>query len=153
MVANPSLGLRGKLRTRGIKPVREFNEHRNPLVSLVRAMRPHQWAKNLLMFLPTLLAHNFTIPALLPALLAFVCFSLTASATYIVNDLLDLETDRHHHSKRNRPFAAGDLSPLWGGGAFGSVSARCVFGARFLPLAFYGWLAFYLVATLVYSLI
>ena len=142
MVANPSLGLRGKLRTRGIKPVREFNEHRNPLVSLVRAMRPHQWAKNLLMFLPTLLAHNFTIPALLPALLAFVCFSLTASATYIVNDLLDLETDRHHHSKRNRPFAAGDLSPLWG----------AVLSAVFLLVAFYGWLAFYLVATLVYSL-
>ena len=152
MVANPSLGLRGKLRTRGIKPVREFHERRNPLVSLVRAMRPHQWAKNLLMFLPTLLAHNFTLPALLTALLAFVCFSLTASATYIVNDLFDLETDRHHHSKRTRPFASGDLSPLWGAVLSAVFLLIAFLGARRLPLVFYGWLAFYLVVTLVYSL-
>jgi 4-hydroxybenzoate polyprenyltransferase len=152
MVANPSLGLRGKLRTRGIKPVREFDEHRNPLVSLVRAMRPHQWAKNLLMFLPTLLAHNFTIPALLTALLAFVCFSLTASATYIVNDLLDLETDRHHHSKRTRPFASGELSPVLGALLSAVFLLIGFVGARRLPLVFYGWLAFYLVVTLVYSL-
>jgi 4-hydroxybenzoate polyprenyltransferase len=104
------------------------------------------------MFLPTLLAHNFTIPALLTALLAFVCFSLTASATYIVNDLFDLETDRHHHSKRTRPFASGDLSPLWGAVLSAVFLLIAFLGARRLPLVFYGWLAFYLVVTLVYSL-
>jgi 4-hydroxybenzoate polyprenyltransferase len=152
MVANPSRALRGKLRTRGIKPAREFLERRTLLASLVRAIRPHQWAKNLLIFLPPLLAHNFTIPALLTALLAFVCFSLTASATYIVNDLLDIETDRHHHRKRTRPFAAGDLSPF-AGAALSAVFLLIAFaGARLLPLVFYGWLALYLVMTLAYSL-
>lgn len=152
MVANPSLALRGKLRSRGIKPAREFHERRSLLASLMRATRPHQWAKNLLIFLPPLLAHNFAIPALLTALLAFVCFSLTASATYIVNDLLDVESDRHHHRKRTRPFAAGDLSPI-AGAALSAVLLLIAFvGARLLPLVFYGWLALYLVMTLAYSL-
>jgi 4-hydroxybenzoate polyprenyltransferase/phosphoserine phosphatase len=152
MVANPSMALRSKLRSRGIKPTREFLERRNPATALVRTMRPHQWAKNLLIFLPTLLAHNFTIPALLTALLAFTCFSLTASATYIINDLLDLETDRHHHSKRRRTFAAGDLSPLVGAPIAVAFLLISFLSARVLPLSFYGWLAFYLISTLAYSL-
>lgn len=152
MVANPSLRLRIRLWARGIRPTREFQERRHPLKSLVKAARVHQWAKNLLIFLPLLLAHGLTIGRLLTALLAFCCLSLTASATYIVNDLLDIEADRSHASKRQRPFASGDLS------AFTGLCAVVVFllvalsSARLLPVGFYGWLLLYLVTTLAYSL-
>ena len=77
-------------------------------------MRPHQWAKNLLIFVPLLLSHSVAIASLLIALLAFCCFSLTASATYIVNDLLDIESDRRHPQKQLRPFASGNLSAFAG---------------------------------------
>jgi 4-hydroxybenzoate polyprenyltransferase len=152
MLANPSVALRSRLRSRGIKPTREFIERRNPLTALARAMRPHQWAKNLLIFLPPLLAHAFAMSVLFSAFLAFVCFSLTASATYMINDLLDIETDRHHHSKRRRSFAAGDLSPIVGAGVAVAFLLIAFLSARMLPLLFYGWLTFYLISTLAYSL-
>jgi 4-hydroxybenzoate polyprenyltransferase len=81
----------------------------------LKALRVHQWVKNALVFLPLLAAHRlFDIDAVLATLLAFVCFSLCASSVYITNDLLDLASDRQHHRKRNRPFAAGHL-PLIAG--------------------------------------
>jgi 4-hydroxybenzoate polyprenyltransferase/phosphoserine phosphatase len=92
-----------------------FCYNRSTLHSLFRALRPHQWIKNLIIFIPVLTAHelqNQTI--LLPALLAFVAFCLAASAVYLCNDLLDLDADRHHPSKRNRPFASGDLPLTFG---------------------------------------
>ena len=76
----------------------------------LRALRIHQWAKNLLLFVPLLAAHKYFEPmSVLVAAAGFVGFSLLASATYIVNDLLDLQSDRTHPRKRSRPFAAGDL--------------------------------------------
>jgi 4-hydroxybenzoate polyprenyltransferase len=151
MMANPSLGLRLRLRARGIHPKREFVERSHPLKSLLHAVRLHQWAKNLLIFVPLLLSHAVNSARLLTGLLAFICFSLTASATYIVNDLLDIEADRRHPRKRLRPFASGDLP------AFAGVCIVAVFlllalsGARLLPHAFYGWLLLYLASTLAYS--
>ncbi len=152
MVANPSLGLRARLRSRGIRPALEFRDRRGLLSSLLRALRPHQWAKNLLIFLPLLLAHGLSVSRVLTALLAFICFSLTASATYIVNDLLDVEADRRHPRKRLRPFASGDLSAFTGlcvVAIFLSVALSC---GRLLPVEFYGWLLLYLFTTLAYSL-
>ncbi len=151
MVANPSLALRLKLRSRGIRPACEFNERRDFAASMLRALRPHQWAKNLLIFLPLLLSHSLALNRLLTGLLAFVCFSLTASATYIVNDLLDIETDRHHPQKRRRPFASGDLSPLTGAGLAAALLLVAFLSARPLPVAFFGWLILYVVMTLSYS--
>lgn len=152
MVANPSLGLRMRLRAHRIRVTREFSERSHSLQSLVKAARIHQWAKNLLIFLPLLLAHGLTVGRFLIALLAFTCFSFTASATYIINDLLDIEADRRHARKRKRPFAAGDLS------AFAGLLTVIVFllaalsGSRLLPASFYAWLLFYLITTLAYSL-
>ena len=114
-------------------------------------MRPHQWAKNLLIFLPLLLSHDITAGGLGTALLAFCCFSLAASATYIVNDLLDIEADRRHPHKRLRPFASGDLSAFAGLCMVGASLLLALSGARLLPAAFYGWLLFYLATTLAYS--
>jgi 4-hydroxybenzoate polyprenyltransferase len=151
MVANPSLRLRMGLRRLRILPANSFVERGHLLKSLLKAVRPHQWAKNVLIFFPLLFSHELTARRLLTALLAFCCFSLAASATYIVNDLLDIEADRRHPRKRFRPFASGDLS------AFAGLATVAVFlllslsGARALPAEFYAWLLFYLAATLAYS--
>lgn len=73
----------------------------------LRVMRPHQWLKNLLVFAPMLAAHHVTGATLIQSILAFIAFSLVASGTYVLNDLLDLAADRAHPRKRNRPFASG----------------------------------------------
>lgn len=91
-------------------------EERTPIaLTLFRTLRIHQWIKNLLLFTPLLLAHRITESiALTQTLIAFLAFSLTASAIYILNDLLDLAADQHHPRKRNRPLAAGDLQLING---------------------------------------
>ena len=82
-----------------------------PSVALVRAMRPHQWVKNLLVFVPILLDHRLTqVEVLTRGALAFAAFCLAASGAYVLNDILDLEADRSHTTKRHRPFASGALS-------------------------------------------
>ena len=116
-----------------------------------RALRPHQWSKNLLVFLPALAAHDPA--ALLPALAAFVAFSLTASSVYLVNDLADLDADRAHPRKRLRPFAAGALPPLAGVlAAPGLILAAVAIGALFTAPMFLLVLAVYYVTTFAYSL-
>lgn len=75
----------------------------------IKALRPHQWLKNTLVFLPMLAAHQLDGAMFLLSLLAFVCFSLVASSVYVLNDLLDLAADRAHPRKKNRPFASGSI--------------------------------------------
>ena len=75
-----------------------------------RVLRPHQWLKNALVFLPLLAAHRFDGKTLFDAGLAFISFSLVASSVYVLNDLVDLEADRAHPRKRHRPFASGAIA-------------------------------------------
>ncbi len=76
----------------------------------IKAIRVHQWLKNLLIFLPVLASHRLFEPhAVAVSLLAFLSFGLCASGVYVLNDLLDLESDRKHPRKRLRAFAAGVL--------------------------------------------
>jgi 4-hydroxybenzoate polyprenyltransferase/phosphoserine phosphatase len=167
MVANPTAGLRTALRGAGITPVRTFTERVSPLKAWPKAIRLHQWAKNALIFLPILLAHAWTPGLLVGALLAFLSFGLCASATYIVNDLLDLEADRQHPRKRRRPFASGDLSALTGvlvillflAASFvlailvpHAVAIVSPSTALIQPWKFLQWLVIYAVTTLAYSL-
>jgi 4-hydroxybenzoate polyprenyltransferase/phosphoserine phosphatase len=152
MVANPTLGLRWGLRARGIHPTHEFVERRPLAPALLKAIRLHQWAKNLLIFVPLLMSHQLSAGALMTALLAFLCFSLTASATYILNDMLDIDADRRHPRKRQRPFAAGDLPPIAGVGVVAACLLTALAGARLLPVGFYLWLLAYLASTLAYTL-
>jgi 4-hydroxybenzoate polyprenyltransferase len=78
------------------------------LRAAVGVLRPRQWIKNLLVFAPVALAHEVLHwEKLWPAFWACVAFCGCASAVYVVNDLLDLETDRLHPHKRHRPFASG----------------------------------------------
>ncbi|GGA67535.1 membrane protein [Edaphobacter acidisoli] len=167
MVANPTAGLRAGLKSAGIVPVRTFTERASPLKAWPKAIRMHQWAKNLLIFLPLLLAHEHAKGLVLAALLAFLSFGLCASATYIVNDLLDLDADRIHPRKRRRPFAAGDISALSGMVVIvlflaGSLALALMVPqvverfspglALALPDRFLFWLVAYAVTTLAYSL-
>jgi len=79
--------------------------------AVVKELRPHQWAKNVLLFVPLYFAHQYTdIRLVFTALMAFFSFSFCASSIYVLNDLVDLPDDRQHRSKRNRPLAAGTLS-------------------------------------------
>ncbi len=81
----------------------------------LKALRLHQWLKNLLVLLPLLAAHRvFDVRAALHALAALVIFSVCASGVYLLNDLLDLQADRRHPRKRKRPFASGKLSLIAG---------------------------------------
>ncbi|MBS1800624.1 MAG: UbiA family prenyltransferase [Acidobacteria bacterium] len=176
MVANPTSGLRSALRRAHITPARTFTEQVSRPKAWLKAIRIHQWAKNVLIFLPMLLSHRL-VPALLVAAgLAFLAFGLCASATYIVNDLLDIEADRLHPRKRRRPFASGDLSALSGIGVIvtflvasaaiaiaiphvtGRISPSIAAAAPYHFLgshtqyAFLGWLTIYAITTLAYSL-
>jgi 4-hydroxybenzoate polyprenyltransferase len=113
----------------------------------------HQWAKNLLVFLPLLLAHTIRLGPVLIAVTAFFCFSFIASATYIFNDLLDLEADRVHLNKRKRAFAAGDLSVAAGLAISFLLAALSLTMAAYLRPRFLLFLLLYLVTTLAYSLV
>ena len=91
------------------KPIERIVSAPPALPALIRALRPHQWLKNVLVFLPILAAHQFDGATLAKGLLAFVAFSFVASGVYLLNDLLDLGPDRAHPRKRLRPFASGAL--------------------------------------------
>lgn len=107
---NISSGTRRKLKSANI-PIEVVDDSQKFSLALIRkSFRTHQWAKNALLFLPLFLSHN-SDPALWSlTILAFVAFSFTASSIYIINDLFDLDADRKHKKKRNRPFASGSLS-------------------------------------------
>lgn len=122
------------------------------LAGYVKAMRPHQWLKNALIFLALIAGHKFGIDTVARALVAFASFSLIASSVYLLNDLLDLSADRAHARKRRRPFASGRIAvehglPLMlsllvvGGGL------AALLGWRFLAV-----MAVYGVTTTAYSL-
>lgn len=153
MLANPSASLRSRLRARHVPVEREFEDRAAPAKAILKAVRLHQWAKNVLIFLPVLLAHSLRLDLIVKAGIAFASFSLCASATYIFNDLLDIEADRRHPTKRLRPFAAGDLPVTAGVGTSATFLAVAVALAAFLlPSEFLLWLLVYLVTTLSYSL-
>jgi 4-hydroxybenzoate polyprenyltransferase len=120
--------------------------------SIWKALRPHQWAKNLLLFVPVLTSHRFTeYPLLLEAFQAFLVFCLLSSSVYLLNDAIDLDADRQHATKRLRPFASGDLSVLW------APLLALVFSTAGLTLAFAASVRFglacctYVVLSVLYS--
>jgi len=167
MVANPDGALQAGMKRQGTVAAMTFEDRVPALRSWMKAIRLHQWAKNTLIFVPLLLAHQWHLRTFGSAFTAFFSFGMCASATYIVNDLLDLEADRRHPSKRRRPFAAGDLSAIAGVGMVCLLMVGAVVLALALPVifnalpgssvlghgyAFLEWLGFYTVVTLTYSL-
>jgi len=117
----------------------------------IKAIRLHQWVKNVLVFAPLIAGHSFNKDSILLGLAAFFAFGLCASSVYLVNDMLDLESDRAHPTKRNRPLASGKLPIL-----NGLLLAPLLLVAAFviavqLPVWFVATLAFYLFMTTAYS--
>ena len=117
-----------------------------------RALRPYQWLKNTLVFAPLLAAHRLGEADLLAdAFLALVAFSLCASSAYILNDLMDLPSDRHHPRKKNRPLASGRVRPAHAVAMIPILLASGITCALLLPPSFLGVLAVYYCLTLAYS--
>ena len=167
MVANPDRALRAGMKRAGTVAVARFEDRGPVLRSWLKAVRLHQWAKNALLFVPLLLAHQWHLRTFGGVITAFFSFGMCASATYILNDLLDLEADRRHPRKRRRPFAAGDLSAIAGVMVMGLLMLGALALALALPhvfnalpgtavlanpYSFLGWLALYTTVTLSYSL-
>jgi len=130
-----------------------FPKREITLKTWLRAARVHQWIKNLLVVLPFLASHQFSNGAAVKnILILFFAFSACASVTYIINDLLDLPSDRNHAIKSSRPFASGDLSIAQGLAlAFGFAVLSFALAAC-LPFSSRVVLAFYFLLTLSYSL-
>jgi 4-hydroxybenzoate polyprenyltransferase len=132
---------------------RVFPSTRAGAATWLKAMRLHQWAKNALIFLPALLAHQILAPrALFASILAFFAFGLCASSVYLINDLFDLTSDRHHPRKRKRPFAAGTLSARSGLLAAGTLLTVSAIIAALITWQFCLVLVAYYVVTWSYSL-
>jgi 4-hydroxybenzoate polyprenyltransferase len=123
-------------------------------LSILKAMRMHQWLKNLLVFVPLLAAHKYTeLDRDALALMAFIVFSLTASCVYLLNDLIDLQVDRQHLRKRDRPFASGTLGLLKGWAMWPTLLMFAVaLSVSFMPTLFTVSLGVYFVLTIAYSL-
>lgn len=118
----------------------------------LKALRVHQWLKNLLLFVPLLTAFAFTDPAKVAWMfVAFFAFSFAASATYVVNDLWDLDNDRVHPRKRARPFASATLPIPLGIAVAGAMLLVALVAAAFVSKGFLVMLLAYLVLTSAYS--
>lgn len=151
VTVNASPSLRQKAERLG-KPIEHLVTTAKSMRPYVKALRPHQWLKNIVIFLPMLAAHQLDAETFVNSLLAFVAFSLVASSVYVLNDLLDLNADRAHPRKRLRPFASGAV-PI----AHGSGLALALLLCGTLVAAFLGWafllaLGAYYVLTTAYSL-
>jgi 4-hydroxybenzoate polyprenyltransferase len=151
LLANPTRGLRAELRRRKLTVVRTFLDHRPAGRTFFKAIRIHQWAKNILLLAPVLFSHNLRAAPLAAVALAFLCFSFMASANYLVNDLLDIESDRRHPAKRLRPFASGDLAVSSGILMALVLASASLAMLPFLNRGFAMWLGVYIVSTAAYS--
>ena len=126
---------------------------RQTAAALLRALRPQQWIKNLLLFVPLSLAHHvLDASRLLHVTLGFTAYCLCASGGYVLNDLLDREADRLHPRKRRRPFASGALSARQGSALFVALVGAGLLLATLVGAAFAELLALYLALTVCYSL-
>lgn len=117
----------------------------------LKALRAHQWLKNLLIFVPTFAAHAFSFGNLASALVGFASFCAIASSGYILNDLLDLPSDRAHHRKRYRAFASGIIGLSTAVRMMAALFALAVFLGLFLGAPFVVVLLAYFTLTLTYS--
>lgn len=122
------------------------------LSALITTMRPRQWPKNLFVFVPLFYDGKFThLPSLLAVTGAFVLLCLMSSAVYIMNDLADIESDREHPTKRDRPLPAGKLDPTVAGVAAAALAVFSLVAGYFLSPALCAILLAYLVVQIAYT--
>ena len=151
IVVNASEALTRRVRG-GTEVSRVFNEPASRTPALVKALRPHQWVKNLIIFVPLITSHKLAEVSLVGnAVLGFIAFSLCASAVYVLNDLWDLDADRRHATKKFRPFASGQLPLLAGFALAPLVLGLSLLLGGFLSWQYFGVLATYFALTTSYS--
>ncbi len=110
ILVGPAVALRAQVEAAGTPVLDSFADPPTTLATWARALRLHQWLKNLLLLVPLVLSHSLGQPiAVAKGLLGFLLFGMVASATYVFNDLTDLHADRLHPSKRGRPLASGAI--------------------------------------------
>lgn len=126
-------------------------KEKNIISEIIKTIRVHQWVKNVLIFIPSILSFSPFIDSIGYLLSGFFAFSFIASAFYIINDLFDIENDRLHHSKKNRSFASGSLTITQGFFIFIILIFSAVLISISLPKAFQLILLFYALATFTYS--
>jgi len=152
ILVNPDIGIQKKAKK--LSTIENTFEDKESFFSnFLSAIRIHQWLKNLLLFAPLLAAHiTIDFFVVFKAVSAFIAFGLCASSVYILNDLLDLKSDRQHPNKRNRVFAAGKM-PI----KYGILLAPSLFVFSIIlsllssPLSFLSVLLTYYALTLLYS--
>ena len=121
--------------------------------SLIKLLRPEQWAKNLFLFIPAFFAGELSDPdILLRLLIAFVCFSSIASAIYILNDYRDIASDRQHPEKRNRPLASGAVAPPVALMVMGALALGGGVVSFWLDIGFFAIVSLYALMNVGYSL-
>ncbi len=152
ILVDPNPGVKNKaLKT--VNVTRIIVSQSNKFTHYIKAIRTHQWLKNLLIFIPLATAHAFgDVDLVIQSILAFFSFCFCASGIYLINDLLDLPSDRAHPRKRRRPFAAGTVNPLYGMILIPSLLLISLAIALFLPSFFLVILAVYFFFTTAYSL-
>src|ERR1043166_9672383 len=124
-----------------------------PVRAWLRALRLHHWSKNLFVFVPILLGHLYDdLSKVAASVAAFLLLGLLVSAGYLINDLVDIEADRQHKSKRHRPFASGRISPQAGIAAAAVLAAVAFAGAAFVSRGLVAVLGAYFLLTIGYSL-
>jgi 4-hydroxybenzoate polyprenyltransferase len=117
------------------------------------ALRIHQWTKNILVFVPLILSHRFeNIEDSLTVFMAFFVFGLVASANYLINDMVDIDSDRKHLTKKNRPLASGKLSIRNAILAIIILLSCSIYFLLMLPSIFFSAIALYLIISILYSL-
>lgn len=151
IVVHPSASLCRRVRAR-CRDELVFERPERSLASWLRMLRMHQWAKNILLFVPLVTSHRLGELRLVAAcLMAFIAFCCGASSIYILNDLFDLPADRKHARKRFRPLAAGRVSVSTGLATSGMLLLAAIGLALFLPLEFVGMLLLYLGVSSAYT--
>lgn len=133
---------------------RVLSARRSPATAFLSALRPHQWAKNSLVFVPLIAGHNIlNVSMLVACTLTFVVFSLCASAIYLLNDISDIQADRQHPRKRRRPFAAGEIAiPVGAAAAVVLLGASLLLSALAISWRVTAVLGVYVVVTSAYTL-
>lgn len=141
-------------RAEGVAQVkRVLDDDPTTLLDYMRALRLHQWLKNLLVFVPVVAAHRLgEAPLLAEASMAFLAFSLCASSVYLFNDLMDMEADRHHPRKRARPLASGKVPVMVAPALILALLTAALGISLTLPRLFLGVLGAYLALNVAYSL-
>jgi len=117
------------LKANNVEIIGIIKEEKSYFKILLKQLRAHQWSKNILLFVPAVASHQlFTADVFMNALQGFIAFSLLASSIYVLNDIVDIDHDRYHPKKNNRPIASGDLSIV---NAYGLLLV-CFIGGSFL---------------------